>query len=173
MKNYNSIGKIVATYGFKGELVLKHHLGNSGSLKDLKTIFVEMKKDELLPYFIESLKSRKEDELLLKIEGIDTKEAGRPLLQKQVWLAEDEFHRFADASAPVSLLGFHIFHKGKDLGEILEIIEQPHQLLCRIDINGKEALIPVHDQTLEQIDKKKKKVVVNLPEGLIEVFTGE
>jgi 16S rRNA processing protein RimM len=59
---------------------------------------------------------------------------------------------------------------GKVLGQILEVIEQPHQILCRVNINEKEALIPLHQDTLLKIDKKKKQVIVSLPEGLLEIY---
>lgn len=170
MVNYLSVGKIAATYGFSGEVILKHHLGKKTSLKGLETIFVEKQKDEMLPYFLQSVKIKSADELYVKIEGIDTKEAARILLQKQVWLPEEDFHRYAGKSAPVSLLGFHIISDNEDLGEILEVIEQPHQLLCRIDLEGKEALIPVHEETLKKIDKKNRKVLLDLPDGLLDIF---
>jgi 16S rRNA processing protein RimM len=170
LKNYNSIGKLVATFGVQGDLILKHHLGKKTSLKGLETFFIEDKKDELLPYFIESIKIKSDDELYVKVEGINTKEAAQKLVQKQVWLVEEEFHKYAGKSAPISLLGFHMVQDEEDLGEILEVIEQPHQLLCRIDWKGKEALIPIHDETLIKVDKKRKIVLVNLPEGLLDIF---
>jgi len=170
MTNYCSIGKLVATFGINGEIILKHHLGKKTSLKGLETLFIEKDKDELLPYFIQSVKIKNADELFLKIEGINTKESAHTLIQKQVWLPEEDFHKYAGKSAPISLLGFHIIHENNDLGEILEVIEQPHQLLCRISLDGKEALIPVHQETLQKIDKKTKKVMVNLPEGLLDIF---
>ncbi len=170
MTNYLSIGKLVASFGFKGEIILKHELGKKTSLKGLTTIFVEVKKDELLPYFIESVKIKSESELYLKLETIDSKETTQKILQKQVWLPEAEFQKYAGKSAPISFLGYHIVSDGSDLGEILEIIEQPHQLLCRIDLNGKEALIPVHEDSLLKVDKKKKQLIVDLPDGLLEVF---
>ncbi len=169
-KNYNSIGKLVATFGVKGEMVLQHHLGKKSSLKGLEAIFVEEKKDELLPYFIQETRIKNDEELFVKLEGFDTKEACKKLLQKQVWLLEEDFHKYAGKSAPISLLGFHIINEGADLGEILEVIEQPHQLLCRIDLNGKEALIPIHEGSLQKIDKKKKQVLVELPDGLLDIF---
>jgi 16S rRNA processing protein RimM len=52
----------------------------------------------------------------------------------------------------------------------LEIIEQPHQLLCRIEINEKEVLIPLHEDTIRKIDKKLKQVIVELPEGLLDIY---
>ena len=73
--NYNSIGKIVASFGVKGELVLQHHLGKKTSLKGLEALFVEIVKGEMLPYFIQSAKIKSEEEIYLKLEGVDTKEA--------------------------------------------------------------------------------------------------
>jgi 16S rRNA processing protein RimM len=160
----------VATFGLNGELVLKHFLGKKSSLKGLETLFIEQQKDELLPYFIESTKIKNADEIFIKLEGIATKESARMLVPKQVWLTEEEFHKYTGKSAPISLLGFHIINEETDLGEILEVIEQPHQVLCRILLDGKEALIPVHQDTLQKIDKKNRKVMVDLPEGLLDIF---
>lgn len=170
MTNYCSIGKFVATFGVGGELILRHELGKRTALKGLETLFLEDKKEELLPYFIESARSKADQELYIKLEGIHTKEAAQKLVQKQVWLEEAAFHQYAGKSAPISLLGFHIIDNGEDIGEILEVIEQPHQVLCRIDLDGKEALIPVHQETLQKIDKNKKQVWVQLPDGLLDIF---
>lgn len=170
MTNYHSIGKLVATFGVKGEVVLQHHLGKKTSLKDLETVFIEAKKDEMLPYFIESTRIKNDEELFIKFEGIETKEAATKLLQRKLWLTQDDFNKYAAKSAPIALLGFHIINEGSDLGEILEVIEQPHQVLCRIEVNGKEALIPVHEDFLLKIDKKKKQVHVELPEGLLDIY---
>jgi 16S rRNA processing protein RimM len=170
MIKYNSIGKLVATFGWQGELVLRHHLGKKTSLKGLEAVFIEENKDAMIPYFIEAIRIKNEQELYIKLDSISTKEAAQHLMQKQVWLKEEDFHKFAGKSAPISLLGFHIVDDGNDLGEITEVIEQPHQLLFQLIINGKEVLIPVHEETLQKIDKKKKQVHVILPDGLLDVF---
>ena len=170
MKNYHSIGKLVASYGLKGEIILQHSLGKKSSLKGLEVLFVEQKKDELLPYFIESARIKSDSEIYLKLEGVNTKESTFPLLQKKVWLTETEFSKFASKSSPISLLGFHIVNDGDDLGEILEVIEMPHQLLGRISIAGKDALIPLHEETILKVDKKNRQVHVQLPDGLLDVF---
>jgi 16S rRNA processing protein RimM len=172
MKHLRNIGKLVSVFGLKGELILLHRLGKKTSLKDLEIIFLEEKKDEMLPYFIASVKIKNEAEVYLKLEGIDTKESARKLVQKEVWLEEKDFEKFAGKSAPISLVGFHIMHDGKDLGEILEVVEQPHQVLCRLEIENKEVLIPISEDTLDKTDKKNKQVFVTLPEGLLEIYLG-
>jgi 16S rRNA processing protein RimM len=168
--NYRNIGKFVAVYGVQGELVLVHRLGKKTSLKGLKTLFLEEKKDELLPWFVEYTRVKGQEETFIKLEGLDTKEAARRMVQKEVWVPEEDVAAFAGKSAPISLVGFRLFDGKEDLGEILEVIEQPHQVLCRIDLAGKEALIPVHEQTLKKIDPKKRQVHVVLPEGLLDIY---
>jgi 16S rRNA processing protein RimM len=170
MAAYRNIGKLASTFGVKGEMILHHHLGKKTSLKNLEAVFIEEKKDEMLPYFIEHAKIKSGNEIFLKLEGINTKEAAQKLLQKELWLTEEDFEKHAGKSAPISLVGFHLIDKENDLGEIAEVIEQPHQLLCKLFINGKEALIPIHDKTLQKIDKKKRQVYVDLPDGLLELY---
>lgn len=170
MSQYFKIGKLAASTGLKGELVLQHSLGKKNSFKGLEAIFLEDKKDSFIPYFIEATKIRSEDETVVKLEGIDIVEAARKLTPKEVWIAEEDFKKFAAKSAPISLLGLHIINEGEDLGEILEVIEQPHQVLCSILINGKEALIPVHEESLEKVDTKNRKVYVALPDGLLDIY---
>lgn len=170
MTKYNSIGKIVATYGLQGDIVLQHNLGKKTSLKGLRAIFIEENKNAMLPFFIEKSKIKNEEEIYLKLEGVATKEDGKRLTQKPVWLTEEDFKKHASSSAPIALLGFHLINQDEDLGEITEVIEQPHQILCVIQWAGQEALIPIHEETLDKIDKKNRKVHVTLPDGLLDIF---
>jgi 16S rRNA processing protein RimM len=167
---YRNIGKLAAVFGLQGELVLQHRLGKKTSLKGLTMIFLEERSDEMLPWFIEGVRLKSDTEIYVKLEGLDTKEAARRVVQKEVWLREEDFLQFAGRSAPISMVGFRLFDGAVDLGEILEVIEQPHQVLCRIDLAGKEALIPVHEQTLRRVDVKRGEVHVELPEGLLDVY---
>ena len=167
---YFKAGKLVAVHGLKGELIFKHELGKKSSLKDVKAIFIEDKKDSFFPWFIETAKARSADEVLLKLETIDTREAAAKISQKEIWLIEEDFKKLSAKSAPANLLGYTIINAKERLSEILEVVEQPHQLLCRIEINKKEVLIPLNESFLKKIDHKKKEVIVELPEGLLDIY---
>jgi 16S rRNA processing protein RimM len=171
MKDYFSIGKIAATHGLSGEVVLQHALGKKTDLKGLQTIFIEERKDSFLPYFVESTSLKNQEEVYIKLEGFNTKESARRLAQKQVWLLKDDFDRYAAKSSPISLLGYTMINENEEIGEVIEVIEQPLQVLCKIIYKGNEALIPIHQESLEKIDKKKKQVFVNLPDGLLDIYT--
>ncbi|RYZ00240.1 MAG: 16S rRNA processing protein RimM [Chitinophagaceae bacterium] len=169
---YFKIGKFVAVYGLKGELILKHSLGKKTSLKGLQALFLEEGGDRFLPWFVAGARIKADDELYIQIQDIDSREAAMKLAHREVWLQEADFKKFSGKSAPISLLGYGIVDEGTELGPILEVIEQPHQVLCRIELEGKEALIPLNEQTLRKVDHAKRKVHVELPGGLLEIYLG-
>lgn len=168
--DYIHIGKIVATFGVKGELILVHALNRKTALKDVEAVFVEERNGGRLPYFLESSKAKSGTEIYIKLEGVDTKEAAVAMVQKKIWLQDADFRKLAGSKSPVSLLGYQLIHSGENLGPIEEVIEQPHQVLLRITYKGNEALIPLHDETLEKVDRVKGEVHVVLPEGLLEIY---
>jgi 16S rRNA processing protein RimM len=170
MKDYYSVGKIAGTHGLTGEVVLQHALGVKTDLKGLETIFIEERKGSFLPYFVESTKVKNEEEVFIKLEGFNTKESGKRILQKEVWLLKADFDKYAGKSSPISLLGYMMINENKEIGEVIEVIEQPMQVLCKIIYCGNEALIPLHQESLQKIDKKKKQVYVNLPDGLLDIY---
>ncbi|HEY2722391.1 MAG TPA: ribosome maturation factor RimM [Chitinophagaceae bacterium] len=170
MAEYFKIGKFVAAHGIKGELVLKHELGKKTSLKGLTTVFIEEKKDSFIPWFIENTRIKNQEEVFVKFEGVFTREHALKLTQKEAWLIESDLKKFSAKSSPINLLGYTIMDGQQPIGMIEEIIEQVHQLLCKIQINEKEVLIPLNEDTLKKIDHKAKKVIVQLPEGLLEIY---
>jgi 16S rRNA processing protein RimM len=105
----------------------------------------------------------------LEIEGVLTREKASTLVQKHIWLPEEDFKKYAAASAPIALLGYMVYDSSTALGEVLEVIEQPHQVMCRIAYKKQDdILIPINEQSLVKIDKKGKKLFLDLPDGLIE-----
>ncbi|MDQ6812552.1 MAG: ribosome maturation factor RimM [Bacteroidota bacterium] len=170
MKDYFHIGKIVASHGLTGEVVLQHALGKKTDLKGLQTIFIEERKSSFLPYFVEATTAKNQEEVYIKLEGFNTKESARRLNQKEVWLLKPDFDKYAAKSSPISLLGYMMINEGEEIGEIVEVIEQPMQVLCKIIYQGNEALIPIHEESLKKIDKMNKRVYVDLPEGLLDIY---
>ena len=111
-------------------------------------------------------------EVLIKLEGVDTPESAKKFNQKTIWLTREDFEKQASKSAPISFIGFTVVEDDKILGTITEVIEQAHQVLCTIYVDGKEVLIPLHQETLQQVDRIKKMIYVTLPEGLIKLYLG-
>jgi 16S rRNA processing protein RimM len=171
-KSYRNVGKIVSGIGLKGEMIVLHNLGKKIAVTKIKVIFLEQKKDELLPYFVETIRKKGEDELFIKLEGIDSKEASSKYIRREVWMREEEIQAHTQNNNPIGWVGYKVVDQGRDLGPVLEIIEQPHQVLCRLEMDSKEVLIPINEQTLVKVDHKNRSLLLTLPDGLLEVYLG-
>jgi 16S rRNA processing protein RimM len=167
---YFKIGKFVAAHGLTGELVLKHDLGKKTLLKGLDVLFIEDKKNSFLPWFIQGTRIKANGEVFVKLESVDSREAATRLVQKEVWFPEKDLKKFSAKSAPINLLGYTLINDGTALGQVEEVIEQAHQMLCRLSIKQKEVLIPLNEDTLQKIDHTKKEIRVQLPDGLLAVY---
>lgn len=173
MANYFNIGKLSAVYGTDGEFILKHSLGKRTALKDITAVFIEDRKNSFFPYFVQNARAKDMEHVYIKLEGIDTRESARNLLQKGIYLEEKDFKGLASSSAPLSLLGFQVTDKVHGpLGAIEEIIEMPLQVLARVMYKEKEMLLPINEQTLVKIDQKQQTVQLDLPEGLLDIYLG-
>lgn len=171
MSEYIHIGKLVASFGLKGELILKHELGKKTPFKGIEVLFIEESKGNYLPYFIESARAGNEEETTLKLEGLNTKESAARFISRNAWVTDTDFRLLVGKTAPIALLGYLLINEGEELAPIEEVINQPHQILLRITLKEKEVLIPLHEATLNRIDHLKKQVHVVLPDGLLEIYT--
>ncbi len=168
--DYIHIGRIAATFGVKGEVIIKHGLEKKTAFTNVEAIFVEETKDNLLPYFIHSAKAKDSSESLVLLEGILSKEVAHRLIRKSVWLLQKDFEKLAGKASAIGLIGFAVFDNKTQIGMVEEVIEQPHQILLRIMYRNKEAYIPLHEETIDKIDRRKKEIYVTLPDGLLEVY---
>lgn len=60
-----SIGKLTGVFGLKGELVLRHALGNTG-LEGLEKILIKDKAGSLIPWFVTTTRVKNDEEVYLK-----------------------------------------------------------------------------------------------------------
>ncbi len=174
MDKYIQIGKVVATFGVKGEVIVQHELGTTPSLDALSTLFIEINKKSYIPYFTTAVQSKKEGEVNIKFETIDSKETARQLLKKKVYLTEKDFHQVVSPDSEIYLIQFKVEDSQEGLlGTIAEVISLPQgQLLGKVFRNNHELFIPLSEETIQRIDEKEKVIYVSLPEGLLEIYEG-
>ncbi|MDR0973942.1 MAG: ribosome maturation factor RimM [Prevotellaceae bacterium] len=128
-----------------------------------------------VPFFLEEYRFRTDTTALVKLEGIDTAEQARPLTNTEVYfpyrLAEQ-----AHASSEEQFVTWHYFvgfeartTNGITLGAITAIDDTTVNVLFVIDHAGKELLIPAAEDFITDVDTHHKTLVLNLPEGLLDI----
>jgi len=171
MSDFIHIGKLVAPHGVNGQVILEHALGQQVHFKGVDAIFVEKNAASFIPYFLESASAKTDTLTHLQIEGVHSREAANFLVGKKVWLPQADFQKLVEKNSPLALLGYMVQEAGKDIGIIQEVIEQPHQLLVTVLYQGQEAYIPLHEESLKGVNHAKKTVTVELPDGLLDLYT--
>jgi 16S rRNA processing protein RimM len=165
------LGKIAKKFSFKGEVLVYLDTDEPEFYENMESVFVEFNKN-LVPYFIESSSLHKNDFLRVQFEDVDSEEEADQLLGCAVYLPLSMLPKLEGNQFYFhEVIGFEIEDKRLGVfGIIQSINDTTAQPLFEV-LNGEvELLIPMIDQFLVEIDRKNKKVVMDLPEGLIEMY---
>jgi 16S rRNA processing protein RimM len=164
------IGYITKTKGLKGELQLFFEF-DAPDLLDFDVVFADMS-GKMVPFFVSSYKLHNNSTGNFYFDDIDHIDKAQPLLKKKIYLpltkmpdrSEEEFH-YND------LKGFLVSdeHYG-ELGEILEVNEYPQQFVATVSYKDTEILFPLNEDMIVEIDEELKTLLVELPEGLLDIY---
>ncbi|MBK0383385.1 16S rRNA processing protein RimM [Pedobacter sp. SD-b] len=170
MDNYFEIGYITKTRGLKGEVQVSFTFDEPEKLK-IKSVFLEINK-KLVPYFVENYKIPMPQIGYFNFEDIDHIDKAQALTKKKIFLPNRlKPKREKGAFFYTDLIGFTAedLHNGK-LGEIIEVKEYPQQFLASVFYQQKEVLIPLNEAFIKDIDKISKTIILDLPQGLLDLY---
>ena len=163
------IGKIVATHGLQGSLVLTHVVGSSDWLKKDDVLFLELNKGSFIPFFVQTAKAANDEEYIITVEDVTVVEAAKKLIGKQAYVKEDILSATA-ADTPLLWIGFNLVDKEKgSLGPIEDVMQAGPQWLAKLTYDGKEVLIPLREQLILDVNIRNKYIRMDLPDGLLDL----
>lgn len=162
------IGYIAKSRGLRGEVTV---IFSEPVLPEANEALFLERDGSLVPYTIESISSRP-DKSFIKFEDINTVADAEALRGCSIYLPKDirpelkrgEFYND-------EIIGFKVEDKNHgELGTIKDILESgPSRLIQILDGNGKEILIPVQGPFITSLNRSKKLLKVDLPDGFLEI----
>ena len=164
------IGKIAGTRGLQGAVVLTHVVGSAGWLKEGSALFVELRKDSRIPYFVAKVERAGADECVVLLEDIAGIDAAKPLVGKAIYLENAILEKGADERSPLRWIGYKLVDKTLGgLGPIEDVMQAGAQWLAQIRKDEKEILIPLADAFILEVNTRNKYVRMDLPAGLLDL----
>ncbi|RYU79742.1 ribosome maturation factor RimM [Hymenobacter persicinus] len=168
------LGSIGKTHGLKGFVMAFLDVNDLDDYRKLKSVYLEMPTapGKLTEYAVEKLQPHADNRALLKLKGFDTIEAAEPLRNAKLYrpltelpeLEDDQFY-FHD------VIGYLVVDETLgELGTVETFYEMPQQDLMGMRYQGQEILVPVVGEVVTRADHEAKKLFVNLPEGLLDVY---
>lgn len=123
----------------------------------------------LVPFFIEEYRFRSDNVALVKFEGIDSTEKARTLTNVEVYYSV----KFMDDQEEISSWNYFIGFRVEDvhhgcLGTVVDVDDATMNVLFVIGNGDEEVLLPAHEEFILDIDRKKKILKVDIPDGLLD-----
>jgi 16S rRNA processing protein RimM len=165
------LGKIAKKFSFKGEVLIYLDTDEPELYENMESVFVEFNKN-LVPFFIENSSLHKNEFLRVQFEDVDCEEEADSIMNCDIYLPLSMLPKLEGNKFYFhEVIGFEIEDKRLGVfGKIVSINDTTAQPLFEV-LNGEvEMLIPMIDHFLVEIDRKNKKVVMDLPEGLVEMY---
>jgi len=164
------LGTVVGKYSFKGEILVKVDSDNPEDYTKLESIFVELSTG-LVPFFIKKCQLHKSELLRIDFEEISNEQEADALIKKNLYLPLDllpplEGNKFYY----YEIIGFTVSTESEEIGRITAVLEQGPQALFQLEATDKKIhLIPIHDDFILEVDRKRNLIQVQLPEGLLDL----
>jgi 16S rRNA processing protein RimM len=163
------LGEIVTTHGLNGWLKLNAFNPDTGALFPGVEVFLERGGRQSVHQIEASSQHKKQ--FLIKLRGIDSIDAAAPYVGSILAVGEAAL----EALPPhqyyhYQVVGFKVFQLNGDLvGTVSSTMSTPGGELYVVRGAAKEHLIPAVKEIIEQVDFDAQKIVINPPEGLLDL----
>lgn len=163
------LGKIIKSYGFDGTVAVKLEKVFDCKIPEMESVFLETE-GKLVPFLVSSCDIVDNTLIRIRFDGYNSLEKINEFIGCKLFLTSSAKNE-DDGTDLNSLQGYQIrTTENNVVGTILEIIENPGQILLNINTSlNKKILIPFHEDFIVRIDNKKRIITMELPEGLTEI----
>ena len=161
------IGRLGKTHGVKGELSFQF---DDDVFDRADADYLVLEVDGLLvPFFIEEYRFRSDTTAIIKFEDIDTQERARELTNTDVYFPRALTPADDDEELRWNVfVGFDIVeaHSGKSVGRIARVDDNTANILFELE-DGR--LIPAAEELITDVDHDRRRITIDLPEGLLDL----
>ncbi|MBX7180852.1 MAG: ribosome maturation factor RimM [Bacteroidia bacterium] len=169
-KPFISLGKIISTHGYKGEVKIEF-LGNFlPKSKKMELLFVDFPPAPV-PFFIAKYTQNSNSQFTVLFKNFSNPEQAKELVGKTFLLPQNLVKEVKQEETLDDLLvGFQVIDlKLGILGKVISVEEGVQDLLVVETPNQEEILIPAVEAFILQIDPKKKQISTQIPPGLVDL----
>jgi 16S rRNA processing protein RimM len=165
-----TLARVVKTQGRHGEVAVELHTDIPGRLHAGMRVFALAEAGSRRELRIEDAWPHKEW-LVLKFAGVDSISDAEVLVQSELQVPLSERAQLEPGTAYVSdLVGCVVFDRGREVGTVSDVRFGAGEAPLLVVGSGKTELeIPYAQEFLVKADLERKRVEMNLPEGLLEV----
>lgn len=173
MKNeFFYLGTLTKPFGLKGGLCAFFDTDNPENYTTLPAVFLDLD-GEKIPYNIESITYRGNNQYIIMFEGLDAN-AAREFVGVELYLPISDLPKLPGNRFYFhEVIGFMVVDELKgEIGICKEFLEVSNNPIMVVMHDESEILIPASQQFITSVDRENGVLHINAPEGLIDVYLG-
>lgn len=165
-ENVYRIGRLGKTHGVNGEISFQFD-DDIFDRVDGEYLILEID-GILVPFFMEEYRFKSDEVALVKFEDINTQNRASELTGCEVYFPREAADSDDENLSFAQIVGYVIEDEksGHSLGKIVSVEDSTDNILFCLDT---DLLIPMVEEWIKEIDNKNNKIIMTLPEGLINI----
>jgi len=163
MQDKFEVGKIVNTFGIKGEVKVALYTEDISNFKNNSKVYVNDKEMQ-----VENSRLQK-NMLILKLKGIDNMNDAENLRGSIITIDRSQKELPKGTYYIADLIGLDVYtEEGNLLGKVTDIYNTGANDIYTVKTqDGKEVLLPAIKDVIKQVDIQNQKIIVHILKGLI------
>ena len=170
VKDFFLIGKTLKSHGTAGQLRLMIEERLTSYVQRGSFVFLDIDGSRV-PFQVAGVEEGQH--FVISLEDVDGRQESDKLTGKEIWVPMEQVkprHQKSPRNIKAKWEDYTIHdEKTGSSFPIIRTEEFPQQLMAIVEVNGKEILIPLHEQLIVDIDKEQKVIRMEIPEGLLEL----
>ncbi len=165
------IGKIVGVHGLKGDLKASVYIETLQVFGPGDSLLVRTAAGQEKTYIVESARAHKKG-MLLSLKGVSTVSSAQSFVGSDLFMKKESLPDLNEGTYYwFEIIGLSVFTKDNIfVGNVTSVIPTGSNDVYVVNdpdkLNDEEILIPAIEPVVLTIDIKKKRMIVDLPEGL-------
>ncbi len=167
LEEFVPYGWILKHRGLQGELNGKVH-SSSTILREQPSVVKVRIEGLLVPFFVDQFAEKGNGQFSISFDDYNSIEKSEILIKKELYLPGNILEM--EEETVNELIGFNVVEKnGNIIGQISNVIENGPQQLLVLKGNNGEIMIPLVEEYVVGVDPDEKRLIMDLPEGLIDL----
>lgn len=168
------VGRANKTHGINGELSVSFFDEDVMDSLESGYCLIFLIDGIYVPFFVEDVRPRGAETLLISLEGETTKEEAAVFVGKDVYMRKSDVEDIVsddegDGLYAAQLIDYEVYAGDRKIGVITDIDDNPDNPLFVVKAGDNNILIPIVDDFITDIDPDARRIEFDLPEGLLDI----
>lgn len=163
------VAKITKVYSSNGEMSLRLYDNFNDEIDYEQPFFTDI--DNLrVALFVNKFSKKGASKAIILFDDIDSEIRALEFVDHELYVYSEPEQ--SDELYYEDMIGYEVYDRSSDKrGKVVEFVDYSNNPLFAVIFDAVEVMVPINDDVIIDIDEDKRQIVVNLPEGLIELYS--